>query len=127
MSDLTQVSSKGKMLLDRCVVANNLLTRMRGLIGHAPLGEREGMWIKPCNSVHTCFMAFPIDVLFLDEDSVVLHVEHSLRPWRFSKIVFAARSVLEMGAGAVAAKSIVCGDKLEFGAKTNGNVSDLSR
>ena len=62
--------------------ADGFLTRGRGLLGRSELSSRQGMLIRPTWSVHTAFMRFAIDVVFLDEDLTVLKIAQRLRPWR---------------------------------------------
>lgn len=84
---------------------------MKGLLGRNSLGRGEGLWIRPTNSVHTCFMRFPIDVVFLSREMKVLKVYERLAPWRFTSIVFRAHSVLELAAGDVCLAGIRVGDQ----------------
>ena len=79
--------------------AENLKQRLIGLLGRQALARDHGLLISPCNQVHTCFMRFPIDVVFLDKTDRVLRVCAGLTPWRLSPLVFRARSVLELAAG----------------------------
>jgi uncharacterized membrane protein (UPF0127 family) len=72
----------------------------------------EGLLIKPCRSVHTHFMRFPIDVLFLDRENRVVHVIPAMAPWKLSPNVRAADAVLELPAGASAGTA--AGDQLEL-------------
>ncbi len=73
----------------------------------------EGLWIVPCPMIHTFFMAFPIDVLFLDEELRVRKVIENLKPWRISPWVFSAKSVLELPGGSLNG-SVSIGDELEI-------------
>jgi uncharacterized membrane protein (UPF0127 family) len=77
------------------------------------MGDKEGLWIDPCPMIHTFFMGFPIDVLFLTEDLRVVRVLEGLKPWRMSPWVFSARSVLELAGGKLKG-SVKEGDQLEF-------------
>lgn len=90
--------------------ADNFFTRLKGLIGCKPLQEGQGLLISPCQQVHTHFMAYPIDILFLDREYRVVHTIESLMPWRFSRYVRVASHVLELPAGA--AHGIHVGDRL---------------
>ena len=63
-------------------VARTFRERARGLIGTKSLAPDEGLLIKKCNAIHTCFMAFPIDAYFLDRDGRVVKVVRNIRPWR---------------------------------------------
>lgn len=67
----------------RAKVAKTLFERMKGLIGVKRLPPGEGMLILNCNSIHTFFMAFPIDATFLDRNGKVVKVVRGIRPWRF--------------------------------------------
>ena len=73
----------------------------------------EGLWIVPCGMVHTCFMRFAIDVVFLDRGLVVQKVAQRLVPWRLSPWVPSAHSVLECAAGSLGG-SVEIGDQLEI-------------
>jgi uncharacterized membrane protein (UPF0127 family) len=73
----------------------------------------EGLWIAPCESVHTFFMRFPIDLVYLDRKLKVKKVRHSVGAWRMSAC-FAAQSVLELPAGTAAAARTVRGDSVEM-------------
>jgi uncharacterized membrane protein (UPF0127 family) len=78
--------------------ADNFLTRARGLLGHARLTDAEGLWIRPCNSVHTFGMTYSIDVVFLDSNLRVLRIAHELRRRRIAS-ARGARSTLELLGG----------------------------
>ncbi len=72
---------------------------MVGLLGKKELRSGECLWIEPCNSVHTVFMKFSIDVAFLNAEGQVIAVYENLKPWRFSWIHFSAKAVLEAASG----------------------------
>jgi uncharacterized membrane protein (UPF0127 family) len=103
-------SDRGANLVAKGELADNLLTRARGLLGHAPLAAGEGMLIRPCRSIHTFFMGFPIDAAFLDKDGRVVHLMPDMAPGRVSPHVFKAHSVLELPAGTLAATGTEVGD-----------------
>jgi uncharacterized membrane protein (UPF0127 family) len=92
-------------------VADTPLTRLRGLLGRASLAAGEGMFIKPAPSIHTLFMRFAIDAVFVDGDLRVVGVEAALRPWRVAGRR-GARAVLELPAGAAAAAGVRVGERL---------------
>jgi len=87
--------------------------RMRGLLGHAPLALDHGLWIAPCNSVHTAFMGYAIDVVFLDRALTVVYIVAALTPWRSAWRV-RARSTLELAAGGAAAAELHVGQRLRW-------------
>jgi hypothetical protein len=96
---------------ERCVVADRPFARMRGLLGRSDLPRGEGVILRPAGSVHTFFMRFAIDVVFLDANDVVVDVVHELRPWRAAGVK-GARSVVELAAGEAAARGIEPGSRL---------------
>jgi uncharacterized membrane protein (UPF0127 family) len=81
-------------------------------MGRSSLPPGEALLIRPCSSVHSFFMRFPIDVVFLDREGVVLKVYAPLRPWRASTWVRGARQALEMPAGTLARTGTSVGDTL---------------
>ena len=103
----------GEALATNVLRAESLRSRMVGLLGRKSLEAGEAMWIEPCSQVHTFFMAFPIDVLFLDRERRVVRVVPDLVPWRVSPWVWGARSVLEFEGGALGGK-VEEGDRLEI-------------
>jgi uncharacterized protein len=105
--------TRGGVVCERAVVADRALRRMRGLLGRRTLPAGEGMLLRPAPSVHTAFMRFPIDVLFLDKDLVVVKVAAHLRPWRATS-ASSARAVLELAAGESGARGVEVGDRLEL-------------
>ncbi len=92
--------------------AETFLQRLIGLLGHASLPEDEGLWIEPCNSVHTFFMRFPIDVAFVDGRGVVLRRLDTLKPWRMTAIHSRARACVELPAGTLARAGVAVGARL---------------
>jgi uncharacterized protein len=94
-------------------LADGPLLRMRGLIGRRGLPAGEGLLLSPAPGIHTAFMRFPIDALFLDRDLRVLDVVERLRPWRVAAN-HGARAVLELAAGECARRKVEVGDRLEL-------------
>lgn len=90
-------------------LADTPLTRMRGLLGRSGLHQGEGMRFEPGGAIHTMFMRFTIDVIFLDRDDRVLKLVHSLRPWRFAG-AGGTRAVVELPAGTLEQLEIHPGD-----------------
>ncbi|MGE5589954.1 MAG: DUF192 domain-containing protein [Bacillota bacterium] len=96
----------------RARMARSFGRRLRGLTGVPHLDVGEGLIIEPCNSVHTCFMRFPIDVFHVAEDGRVLRILHNLRPWRLGPVVRGSRYVVETPAGTALATGTHEGDIL---------------
>jgi uncharacterized membrane protein (UPF0127 family)/CheY-like chemotaxis protein len=96
-----------------CEIADRPLGRMRGLLGRSGLPAGEGLLLSPAPAIHTAFMRFPIDALFLDANMRVLDIVERLRPWRFAS-TRRARAVLELSAGECARRAVEVGDRLEL-------------
>ena len=106
-------SADGSTLCETCVVADRMLPRMKGLLGRRELASGEGMLIRPTSSIHTFFMRFPIDAVFLSRDGEVLKVEANVGAWR-ARFCRRAHSVLELPAGEAERRAIVSGGQLEI-------------
>ncbi len=102
----------GTPLFDRVRVASRLVDRTIGLMFAESLGDDQGLLIRRCNSVHTCFMRFEIDVVFLSGAGEVVRVIRRMKPWRFSALYLRASQTLEVPGGALPA-SVVPGTWLE--------------
>jgi hypothetical protein len=98
---------------DSAQVANTSQRRRKGLLGVPTLEAGEGLWISPCESVHTCGMRFPIDLIYLDRKRRVRKIRASVVPWRISMCLL-AHSVLELPAGTIDRTQTRPGDQLEF-------------
>jgi uncharacterized protein len=96
---------------ERCVVAAKMGARMRGLLGRSTLEPGEGLLIRRSGSIHTFFMRFAIDAVFLDRDLRVLKIVPDIKPWR-TAASRGAKSVLELHAGEAARAGIVTGSRL---------------
>jgi uncharacterized membrane protein (UPF0127 family) len=107
-------SARGDVVCERCTMADAPLPRMRGLLGRRELSSDEGVLLRPAGSVHTFFMRFAIDVVFLDRDGRVVRVAESVPPWR-TAAARGARAVLELRAGESARRRISVGDLLVVG------------
>tara|TARA_X000000950_G_C13846170_1_gene632445 strand:+ start:926 stop:1261 length:336 start_codon:yes stop_codon:yes gene_type:complete len=93
-------------------MADTLISRMVGLLSSKKLDSGESLLITPCNSIHTFFMRFNIDVLFLDKDDIVVKIFRDLPPWRLTRPYFSVQSVLEGAANSFCHVNI--GDKVEY-------------
>ena len=94
-------------------VADTSEKRRVGLLKHARLDPGSGLWIVPCESVHTFFMKFPIDLIYLDKHRKVRKVRHAVAPWRLSACL-TAHSILELPAGAAKKSGTLPGDELSI-------------
>ncbi|MCK9485501.1 MAG: DUF192 domain-containing protein [Dehalococcoidia bacterium] len=100
------------------VVADSFLTRGRGLLARPRLEAGQGLLIRPCNSVHTCFMRQPLDLVGLsraDEGMAeVTWLAQHVRPWRFRWASRRTRDILELPAGEIARSRLMLGDRLRI-------------
>jgi uncharacterized protein len=103
----------GSVVCEHCLLADTALLRLRGLLGRRELPAGEGVLLTPAASIHTWFMHFPIDVVFLESDFTVLGMRESVKPWRMSGWR-GARSVLELPAGTCELRRIRPGDRLSL-------------
>jgi len=95
----------------RCLLAETPLTRLKGLLGRKGLEQGEGLLLRPAASIHTFFMRFPIDAVWVDRDLNVLKVSPDLGPWRTAACK-GAKGVVEMAAGEAERVGLSAGDKL---------------
>ena len=98
-------------MCERCVDAARPLARLKGLLGRHALASDEGIYLRPASSVHTFFMRFPIDAVFVDGEGRVLKVAAGLRPWRAAGCR-GARAVLELSSGESERRGVRLGDQL---------------
>ncbi len=99
------------LLADRAGFATTSQDRRKGLLRHTSLEPGDGLWIAPCEAVHTIGMKFPIDVLFLNKKRKVLKIKRNMQRWRMAACL-RGHSVLELPAGSAATTEP--GDQLEM-------------
>jgi uncharacterized membrane protein (UPF0127 family) len=103
-------------LATRLAIAGTHWSRFRGLMyaKDSKFRAGDGLWIVPCRGVHTFAMNFPIDVVYLDSNKFVVHVEENLKPWRLGKIKMRAASVIELPGETLRASGTAIGDEIEI-------------
>ena len=109
---LALTRADGTVVCERCTVAHRMWPRMRGLLGKRGLDSGEGLLIRPAPSIHTFFMRFPIDVVFLSRQGEVLKVAERVPPWR-ARSCRHSYAVLELAAGEAGRRGIAVGDRLD--------------
>ena len=105
--------TRGTVLATNLEVANTGAKRNKGLLGRKGLAHGEGLWIVPCESVHTFFMQFAIDLVYVDRKHRIRKVKSNVRPWRIS-VCLSAHSILELPSGTIRATETRAGDRVEF-------------
>ena len=99
----------GQVIASRARLADGFVTRAVGLMGQRGLGEGEALVIRPCWSIHTFFMRFKLDVLYLDKQRRVKKIVRQMPAWRFSASR-GAHETIEMQGGALDGSDIEVGD-----------------
>ena len=106
--------TRGATLASNVRLADTPVARRVGLLKHQRLAAGEGLWIYPTQAIHTFGMKFPIDVIFIDKQMRVRRVYQDLVPYRLTRFVWSARSVLELPSGCLAGTKTEVGDELQF-------------
>ena len=109
MTKVVRRVEDGRVICERCELADTFWTRFRGLMGRATLPEGEGLLIRPTGEIHMFFMRFAIDAVFCDRELRVVKVVRHLKPWRLAA-ARGANVVIELAAGA--ADGVEPGDRL---------------
>ena len=104
-------ASNGALVAGVVETAFERTARNRGLLGRGGLGEGHALILAPCNSIHTFFMQFAIDVAFVDRSGQVLRMKTAVRPWRLA-FALGAFAVVELAAGELRRARIQPGDRL---------------
>lgn len=105
--------TRGTELAHSVEVADTASRRSKGLLGRKGLEPGTALWIVPCESVHTFFMQFSLDLVYLDKQKRIVKIRRNIPPWRMS-LCLRAHSVLEFPAGALRAGLDSAGDSLVF-------------
>jgi uncharacterized membrane protein (UPF0127 family) len=106
-------TANGGMVAETLELALSRSSRRRGLLGRDSLAEGHGMLIAPCSSIHTWFMRFPIDVIFVKRDGRVVKLCRHVGPWRLA-FGWGAYAAIEFPSGAIDRSAVSVGDRLEL-------------
>jgi uncharacterized membrane protein (UPF0127 family) len=106
--------TRGTLLGDSVRLADHPRSRRTGLLTETQLQPGAGLWIFPSQAIHTFWMRFSIDVAFLDRNLRVKRVYHRMPPFRMSRFVWGAQSVLELASGVLADSGTETGDELQI-------------
>ena len=104
--------TQDQLLITHGELAETFWARFRGLMGRTSLRKGEGLVLKGDKSIHTFFMKFPIDVVYVDQAGRVVRVDPAMQPFRIGPIVFEAVYILELPMGAIQATQTALGDQL---------------
>ncbi len=106
------VHSTGQCIATDVRLANTFLTRLRGLMFRRRLAPGGGLWLRPCQGIHTFWMFFAIDAIFLDRELRIVRLIENLRPFRLTRPHFAAHSVIELNPHTISKYGVRVGDQL---------------
>lgn len=101
----------GTVVVDVLEIADTRRARRRGLLGRRGLDAGHGLLIRPCLAIHTAWMRFAIDVVFIDASGTVIRYVSGVAPWRVAASP-RARAVVELPAGWLARRPVAVGDRL---------------
>ncbi|HNU79774.1 MAG TPA: DUF192 domain-containing protein [Bacillota bacterium] len=104
--------TKKRIVVDEIKIARSFKERLMGLMFKSRISKNEGLLMLGCNSIHTCFMRFAIDVVFMDLNHRVIFIKEKVKPWRSSGFIKKAYMTLELPEGTVKNKNIAIGDIL---------------
>ncbi|MDD4894907.1 MAG: DUF192 domain-containing protein [Candidatus Omnitrophica bacterium] len=107
-------TSKNVILADKALIANTFTKRLTGLLNRKSLNKGEALILSSSNSIHSFFMRFAIDVIFLDRAGKVIDVLHSFKPFRLSAIYFTCRTVIELPENTLKPSQTQPGDTLQI-------------
>ena len=107
-----RVERTGELLAADARMARSVVERMVGLLGRRVLRDGEALILLACRAIHTCFMRFAIDVVFVNGAWGVVAIRCTLPPWRLTPVVWAAEAAIELPAGQVTRAQHAVGDRL---------------
>lgn len=107
-------AKNSKIIAENVKIADNFFSRTKGLLGRNSMDKGEALHIIPCDSIHSYFMKFEFDAIFINKKNQVVHLIEKMPAWHFSKICFSARSIIELPAGVIKETETCIGDLLEF-------------
>lgn len=106
--------TQNTLLAKNVILADTSLKRIIGLLGKTGLKEKEALVILPCKQVHTFFMRFSIDILFLDKENKVIAALSNFKPCRVTPLYFSALLAIELPAGIIESSRTVVGDEISL-------------
>lgn len=109
------MNAQKQILIPDLRIADRMWSRMRGLLGTRDLPAQEGLWIHACNSIHTFFMSYAIDCVFVDADLKIKALKKDVKPGRLVMPIWSAQSVFELRSGQIEKLGLSVGDQLHVG------------
>ena len=112
MKKYVKILKQDNIICESCEMANTHFTRFMGLMFRKGLEENCGLILDPCNQIHTFHMRFPIDVVTIDKDNIILDIFEAVEPWKVKPVVKNGKKVIELDAFVAKEKGLKIGDKL---------------
>lgn len=112
MKKIIKHQKSQKIICHRADMADTFFSRLIGLMFSKSLGDRDGLLFSPANSIHTFFMNYPIDLIFLNKQNKIVKIYRHLQPWRMTRLVWQASQAIELKSGTICAE-VQEGDVLE--------------
>ena len=109
---IIQNQTKNSSLTTQGALADTFFTRLKGLLGSPPLKAGEGLLLKGEKSIHTFFMSFPIDVIYINSASQVIKLDEDMPPYRIGNYITQAAYILEVPVGTIKHSQTTVGDQL---------------
>ena len=106
--------SKNQILAEDVILSTSFFKRLKGLLGYKSIGKNQAIILRPANSIHTFFMRFPIDVLFVDRNNIVIKTVSNMVPFRATAIYFKSLVVIELPSGMISTTQTAEGDYLQI-------------
>lgn len=107
-------TTKQTTIAEKVIIADSFLKRFKGLMLKKTLPANNALILKNCKGIHTLFMLFPIDAVFINKSGTVIYLAEYLKPWKTSKYIPNAYSIIELPSGSIDLFNIKIGDILQF-------------
>ena len=104
--------TKSIILAEQAILAGTPFKRIKGLLGKKSLEKGQALILRPCTSIHTFFMGFALDVLFVNKDNRVVKAVSSIKPFRITGVYFSSSFAIELPAGTIQATGTSIGDTI---------------
>lgn len=108
------IKENKRLISANVTIADSFFKRLKGLMFTKELSPQSALYITPCSAIHTFFMNYNIDVLYLDINNIVLAIDEDMKPGRIGKNVKNAVAVVELPAGKAKEACIMIGQAVEF-------------
>lgn len=106
------IKKDGIAVIEKAEIADNFITRFKGLMFVKSIPDDYGLLIRPCNQIHMFNMKFPLDIIYVSKEGEVVHIDADIQPGKVGKTIKKAAYVIEVNSGICAKQGICVGDFL---------------